>query len=318
MRATLQLGFQYIWIKQLYIDQEDKEDMRCQLVQMNIICMKCAEELIQDLAYCNRKSPIFESMVDEDFDSSCYVPWSSGFMGDLEAYSKRELTYESYVLRALDGIFGFYAQLKPSVAQYWGLPLRWVGCRLSPWNPSTAELGPYDIARSKHDDIERVSNVAVVWLKSGVTCRYLNNMKYVEDSFTAPLFVETKQGGLVEPNEEFAPLLASGQPYEALGFTCIFRITTHVFDVSFIECRPYRIMDNRGESALFPVSSKTRHWVTKGKGEFPNEDSWTHFVVQTNIGAPDRGLVWYLNLTHVEATSSSNLAFDTDTFNRLG
>ncbi|KAI1055955.1 hypothetical protein LB506_009131 [Fusarium annulatum] len=47
---------------------------------------------------------------------------------NLEAYSKRELTYDSDVLRAMEGIFGFYAQLEPSVEQYWGLPLRWVGC----------------------------------------------------------------------------------------------------------------------------------------------------------------------------------------------
>lgn len=39
MHVTLQLGFQYIWVDQLCVDQRDAEDMSCQLSQMNTICM---------------------------------------------------------------------------------------------------------------------------------------------------------------------------------------------------------------------------------------------------------------------------------------
>lgn len=95
-------------------------------------CMTCAEELIQDFAICERTVfPIFERILYKDSDIDTYLPRSWRFMTNLEAYSKRELTYDSDVLSAMEGVFGFYAQLEPSVEQYWGLPLRWVGCQLS-------------------------------------------------------------------------------------------------------------------------------------------------------------------------------------------
>jgi hypothetical protein len=39
MRVTLQLGFRYIWVDQLCVDQRETEDMSCQLGQMNTICL---------------------------------------------------------------------------------------------------------------------------------------------------------------------------------------------------------------------------------------------------------------------------------------
>lgn len=84
----------------------------------------CAQELIKDFAKCEPDFRIFERMADEDSDSQQYLPRSGRFMQDLKAYSKRELTYDSDVLRAMDGVFAFYAQLEPPVEQYWGLPVR--------------------------------------------------------------------------------------------------------------------------------------------------------------------------------------------------
>jgi hypothetical protein len=294
--------------------------------------MICAEECIKDFASCERRVPIFERMADQDSDSEQYLPRSSRFVQDVEAYSKRELTYDSDVLRAMDGVFGFYAQLEPSVEQYWGLPLRWVGCRLP-----TAES--YLTARLKHDDVVGALLWAMLWepawselqtIKTDVVKRngfptwswsgwkvevvwgHLMNIEYREKTFTAPLFVETTTGGLVEPNKEFARSLVSGKSYASLGLTCILQITTEVFDVPFIECAPYRPTTSE-ESNWFPTRRKGQHWVTKD--ECLNESNWTHFVVQKNIGASERGLVWLLDLTHGGATRSSDLAFDTDTIN---
>ncbi|SPJ76037.1 related to tol protein [Fusarium torulosum] len=399
MRVTLQLGFRYIWVDQLCIDQRDTEDMRFQVGQMNTIynqasttivaaagesssyglpgvgqrlrtipnkftlngttwkfrprlikyhvgdsrwsargwtyqeavfsrrcvifaddqvffqcgCMTCAEELIEDFANCERQDPIFERMADEESDSGQQLPRSRGFMRDLEAYSKRELTYDFDVLRAMDGVFGFYAQLEPSVEQYWSLPLRWVGCHLSIENLSTAT--------SKHDDVTGLAkrNGFPTWSWSGwkveVTWSYLKDIKHLEKSFTAPLFVETTTGGLVEPNEEFARSLASGQSFAALVLTYILRITTKVFDVPFIESAPYRPTLSWKKSDWFPTRRKGQLWTTKD--ECPQESNWAHFVVQKNIGAPERGLVWSLYLTHGGATSSSDLAFDTINLNPM-
>jgi hypothetical protein len=49
MRVTLQLGFRYIWVDQLCIDQRDTEDMSCQLGQMNTICMLSTRSETQGL-----------------------------------------------------------------------------------------------------------------------------------------------------------------------------------------------------------------------------------------------------------------------------
>lgn len=38
MHVTTQLGFRYLWVDQLCIDQTNAQDMSCQLGQMNTIC----------------------------------------------------------------------------------------------------------------------------------------------------------------------------------------------------------------------------------------------------------------------------------------
>ncbi|KAH7215260.1 hypothetical protein DER44DRAFT_806377 [Fusarium oxysporum] len=223
-------------------------------------------------------------MVDQGLD----IPGSSVLS---QAYSKRELTYDSDVLRAMEGVFGFYAQLEPSVEQCWGLPLRWTGFAKRNGFPTWSWSG---------------------W-KVGVRWNFLENVEHLEKSFTAPLFVETTTGGLVQLNNALARLLTSGQSYAALGLTYILRITTEVFDVPFIECEPYRPTITWEKSDSFPTRRKGQHWVTKE--DYPHEGIWTHFVVQKNIGASERGLVWPLDLTHGGAATSSDLAFGTDTIN---
>ncbi|EXM19810.1 hypothetical protein FOTG_12253 [Fusarium oxysporum f. sp. vasinfectum 25433] len=250
-------------------------------------CMTRAEELIQDFANCERVVfPIFERITYEDSDIGIYLPRSWRFMTDLEAYSKRELTYDSDVLRAMEGVFGFYAQLEPSVEQCWGLPLRWVGCELS----SLDEQNIYRIARSKHDDVVGALLWAMLWepawseihilktgfakrngfptwswsgWKVGVRWKFLENVEHLEKSFTAPLFVETTTGGLVQLNNALARSLTSGQSYAALGLTYILRIRTEVFDVPFIKCTPYRPTTTWEKSDSFPTRRKGQHWVTK-------------------------------------------------------
>ncbi|KAG7407651.1 hypothetical protein Forpe1208_v012722 [Fusarium oxysporum f. sp. rapae] len=236
----------------------------------------------------------------------------------------------------MEGVFGFYAQLKPSVEQYCGLPLRWVGCELS----SLDEEIIYRIARSKHDDVVGALLWVMLWepawseihilktgfarrngfptwswsgWKVGVRWNFLENVEHLEKSFTAPLFVETTTGGLVEFNNALARSLTSGQSYAALGLTYILRITTEVFDVPVIECAPYRPTTTWEKSDSFPTRRKGQYWVTKE--DYPREGIWTHFVVQKNVGASERGLVWSLDLTHGGAATSSDLAFDTDTIN---
>ncbi|KAG5761984.1 hypothetical protein H9Q72_009913 [Fusarium xylarioides] len=421
MDVTIQLGFRYIWIDQLCIDQTNTQDMNCQLGQMNTIynqasvtiiaaagessshglpgvgqcprtipnnftlngttwrykpiaftnhvgaskwstrgwtyqeavfsrrcvifaddqvfyqcgSMTCAEELIHDFESCERVVfPIFERILYEDSDSGVYLPSSWRFMTNLEAYSKREHTYDSDVLRAMEGIFGFYAQLEPSVEQYWGLPLRWVGCQLS----NLDEKNVYHIAKSKHDDVVGAILWAMLWeprwseihipktgfarrdgfptwswsgWKVGVRWNFLENVKHLEKSFTAPLFAETTAGGLVELNDKLARSLNSGQSYESLGLTYVLRITTEVFDLPFIEHAPYRPTKTWAKSNSFPTRRKGQHWVTKG--DHQGEGIWTHFVIQKNIKTPERGLVWSLDLTHGGAATSSDLAFDTET-----
>ncbi|KIL93970.1 hypothetical protein FAVG1_02532 [Fusarium avenaceum] len=220
----------------------------------------------------------FERMADENSDSQPYLPRGGRFMQDLKAYSKRELTYDFDVLRAMDGVSGFYAQLEPSVEQYWGLPLRWVGCVI----PSEY----YRTARLKHDDVVGAFLWAMLWkpawsevqsTKTGlakrsgfptwswsgwkveVTWSYLKNIKHLGNSFTVPLFVETATGGLVEFNKEFARSIASGQSYAALGLTHILTITTEVFDVPFIECAPYRHTPTLKRRDSFPIRYKGQH-----------------------------------------------------------
>ncbi|RKL03978.1 hypothetical protein BFJ68_g6622 [Fusarium oxysporum] len=423
MHVAIQLGFRYLWVDQLCIDQTNTEDMSRQLGQMNTIynqasvtiiaaagnsssydlpgvgkrprtipnkftldgttwkyktipfsnhvgaskwstrgwtyqeavfsrrcvifaddqvfyqcgCMACAEELIQDFANCERVVfPIFERITYEDSDVGIYLPRSWRFMTNLEAYSKRELTYDSDVLRAMEGVFGFYAQLEPSVEQCWGLPLQWVGCELS----SLDEHNIYRIARSKHDDVVGALLWAMLWepawseihilktgfakrngfptwpwsgWKVGVRWNFLENVEHLEKSFTAPLFVETTTGGLVQLNNALARSLTSGQSCAALGLTYILRITTEVFDVPFIKCTPYRPTTTWEKSDSFPTRRKGQHWVTKE--DYPHEGIWTHFVVQKSIGASERGLVWSLDLTHGGAATSSDLASGTDTIN---
>ncbi|VUC27618.1 unnamed protein product [Clonostachys rosea] len=424
MHVTLQLGFRYIWVDQLCIDQRNPDDMSCQLGQMNTIynqasvtivaaagesssyglpgvgqrlrtipnqikkngmtwkyrtglykyhlgdskwstrgwtyqeavfsrrcvifaddqvffqcgCMCCAEELVEDFGNCEGRDRIFEHMSDKDLDPRDNLPRSWRFMTDVEEYSRRELTYDSDVLRAMDGVFGFYAQLEPSVEQYWGLPLRWAGCKLSIGDRQTPV---YRLAISKHGDVAGALLWAMLWksawsevqnIEAGLARRngfptwswsgwkvevrwsFLTNINHLEKSFTAPLFVETMTGELLELNNEFAQSLASGQSYAALGLTYILRITTKVFDVPFIECAPYRPTFYYGKSDSFLPRRQGQHWVTKE--EYPREEgSWTHFVVQKNIGGPERGIVWSLDLTHGGATSTSDLTFDTDTIN---
>jgi hypothetical protein len=253
-------------------------------------------------------------------------------MRALEAYSKRELTYDSDILRAMDGVFGYYAQVEPSVEQYWGLPLRWLGCKLS--------YKEYPTAALKHDDVVGAFLCAMLWqprrrgvqiIKTGfekrngfptwswcgwkvqVTWTGMANTRHLKWGFKAPVFVETTTGGLIELNDEFARSLASGQSYTSLGVTCILRITTKVFDLPFIECALYRATPALEENDSFPARRGGQHWVKKDEG--PGGGNLTHFVVQKNIGTSDRGLVWYLDLTKGGATTSSDLSFDTDTVN---
>ncbi|KLO81322.1 tol protein [Fusarium fujikuroi] len=298
-------------------------------------CMTCAEELIQDFAICERTVfPIFERILYKDSDIGTYLPRSWRFMTNLEAYSKRELTYDSDVLRAMEGVFGFYAQLEPSVEQYWGLPLRWAGCQLS----NLDEKNVYHVAKSKHNDVMGAILWAMLWepawseyhilktgfvrrdgfptwswsgWKAGVRWNFLENVEHLEKSFTAPLFVETTAGGLVELNDALARPLTSGQSYASLGLTYILRITTKVFDVPFIERAPYKPTTSWAKSDSFPARRKGQHWVTKEDHSF--EGKWTHFVVQKNIETSERGLVWSLDLTHGGAATSSDLVPDIDT-----
>ncbi|KAF5645864.1 uncharacterized protein FTJAE_2294 [Fusarium tjaetaba] len=419
--VTIQLGFRYIWIDQLCIDQTNTQDMNCQLGQMNTIynqasvtiiaaagesslhglpgvgqcprtipnnfildgttwrykpisfanhvgasrwstrgwtyqeavfsrrcvifaddqvfyqcgSMTCAEELIHDFESCERVVfPIFERILYQDSDSRVYLPSSWRFMTNLEAYSKRELTYDSDVLRAMEGIFGFYAQLEPPVEQYWGLPHRWVGCQLS----NLYRKDVYHVAKSKHNDVVVAILWAMLWeprwseiqipesglarrdgfptwswsgWKVGVRWNFLENVKHLERSFTAPLFAETTAGTLVELNDTLARSLTSGQSYPTLGLTYILRITTKVFDVPFMELAPYRPTRTWAKSNSFPTRRKSQHWVTMDDQSL--EGRWTHFVVQKNIETPGRGIVWSLDLTSGGATSASHLAFGTDT-----
>jgi hypothetical protein len=240
--------------------------------------MMCAEELIKDFAYCDRLFPIFERMAEEDSDSGKYRPRTWRSMGDLEAYSKRELTYDSDILRAMEGVFSFYTQLELSVEQYWGLPPRWVGCQNS--------VDDYHTARLKHDDVVSALLWTMLWgpawteaqnIKTGlakrsgfrtwswsgwkvqVRWRRPKNVKYLKKSFTAPLFVETITSGLIEPNGEFARSLASGQFHAVLGLTYILRITTKVFDVPFIECAAYRPTPTSRMTGSFPTRRNGQH-----------------------------------------------------------
>ncbi|KAF5696779.1 hypothetical protein FGLOB1_13264 [Fusarium globosum] len=297
-------------------------------------CMTYAEEIIQDFANCEGVlSPIFERISYEDSDIGIYLPRSWKFMTNLEAYSKRELTYDSDALRAMEGIFSFYAQLVPSVEQYWGLPLRWVGCQLS----NLEEKNVYYVAKSKHNDVVGAVLWAMLWepawsgvnisktgfarrdgfptwswsgWKVGVRWNFLENVKYLEKSFTAPLFVETTAGGLVEVKDALARSLNSGKSYATLGLTHMLRITTVAFDLPFIERTPFRPTTSWAKSHSFPTRCKSQHWVNKE--DHPGEGKWTHFVVQKNIETSERGLVWSLDLTRGGAATSSDLALDTD------
>ncbi|KAI1033216.1 hypothetical protein LB503_008456 [Fusarium chuoi] len=233
----------------------------------------------------------------------------------------------------MEGIFGFYAHLVPSVEQYWGLPLRWVGCQLS----NLEEKNVYYVAKSKHNDVVGAILWAMLWepawsgvdvsktgfarrdgfptwswsgWKVGVRWNFLENVKYLEKSFTAPLFVETTAGGLVELNDALARSLTPGQSYASLGLTYIMRMTTKVFDLPFIERTPYRPTTSWTKSDSFPRRRKGQHWVTKE--DHPGEGKWTHFVAQKNIETSERGLVWSLDLTHGGAATSSDLVFDID------
>ncbi|KAF4993056.1 hypothetical protein FGRMN_6744 [Fusarium graminum] len=418
MLVTLQLGFRYLWVDQLCIDQGNPEDMSCQLSQMNIIynrasvtivaaagesssyglpgvgqrrrtipnkikmngttwkyrtgmygyqlgdskwltrgwtyqeavfsrrcvifadeqvffqcgSMSCAEELIEDFAGCKGRSAIFERMSDFSWEES--LPRGCKFMTDMSTYSKRELTYDSDVLRALEGVFGFYAQLEPPVEQYWGLPLRWVSCRLSLKNRKTPL---HDLARSSHGDVVGAFLWAMLWepawsevktMRTGfakrsgfptwswsgwkveVTWSWLDSMEQLEKSFRVPLFVETTAGGMVEVNNEFVRSLTPGQSYTALGLTSILRITTKLFDVPFIESAPYKHTLYWETTDSYPTRYKGKHWVRKE--ECFDEDKWTHFIIQKNFGSSEKGLVWSLDLTHGGETSISDLALDTD------
>ncbi|TXB99882.1 hypothetical protein FocTR4_00013708 [Fusarium oxysporum f. sp. cubense] len=384
MHVAIQLGFRYIWVDQLCIDQTNTEDMSCQLGQTNTIynqatvtiiaaagessshglpgvgqrprtipnkftldgttwkfmpkpisyhvgdskwstrgwtyqeavfsrrcvifadnqvfyqcgCMTCAEELIQDFANCERVVfPIFERISYEDSDTGIYLPRSWRFMTYLEAYSKRELTYDSDVLRAMEGIFRFYVQLEPSVEQYCGLPLRWVGCQLSNLN----EQNVYRIARSKHDDVVGAFLWAMLWEPAWSEVHIPKTGFAKRNGFPTWSWSGWKVG------------LTSGKSYKALGSTYILRIATEVFDVPLIECEPYRPTITWEKSDSFPTRRKGQHWVAKE--DYPREGIWTHFVARKNIGASERGLVWSLDLTHGGAATSFDLAFDTDTIN---
>ncbi|KAF5691965.1 hypothetical protein FCIRC_151 [Fusarium circinatum] len=297
--------------------------------------MTCSEELIQDFATCERVIfPIFERILYEDSGTAVYLPRSWRFMTNLEAYSKRELTYDYDVLRAMEGIFGFYAQLEPSVEQYWGLPLRWVGCKLS----NLDNKNVYHVAKLKHDDVVGAILWAMLWepawsdihilqtgfakrdgfptwswsgWKVGVRWNFLENVEHLEKSFKVPLFAETTAGGVVELKDALARSLISSGSYASLGLTCILRITTKVFDVPFVERAPYRPTKAWAKKNSFPTRRKSQHWATKEDHSL--EGKWTHFVVQKNIGTPERGIVWSLDLTRGGAVSISQLAFDGDT-----
>lgn len=340
------LGFQLgnsKWLTRGWTYQEAVFSRRCVIFaddQVFFQCgtMSCAEELIQDFNSCiidfEHRGRMFECISDNGKGLSKSSLRSSRFMADLKAYSEREMTYDSDILRAMDGVFSFYAHLQPPVEQYWGLPLRWVGCAISALDQEDAI---YSTARSKHHDVVGAFLWAMLWepewrntevietgldkrdsfptwswcaWKSEVRWNFLSNIKHLEDSFTLSLFAETTTGGLVEIDDKFAQSLTSSQCFSALGLTYILRITTLAFDVPFIETEPYRFLGNWKDENPFPVRERGQHWVAKEEGR--DGDSWTHFIVQKSIGSPDTGLFWSLHLTHGGPTCCSDLSFVAD------
>ncbi|KAH7175045.1 uncharacterized protein B0J16DRAFT_388872 [Fusarium flagelliforme] len=340
------LGFQLgnsKWLTRGWTYQEAVFSRRCVIFaddQVFFQCgtMSCAEELMEDFDNCiidfEHRGRMFECISDKDKGLSQSTLRSSTFMADLKAFSEREMTYDSDVLRAMDGVFSFYAQLQPPVEQYWGLPLRWVGCAISAFDQEDAI---HSTARSKHHDVVGAFLWAMLWepewrntevietglnkrngfptwswcaWKSEVRWNFLSNMKNLEDSFTVPLFAETTTGGLVEVDDEFAQSLTSSQSFSALGLTYILRITTLAFDVSFVETEPYRFSGNWNDGNSFATRERGQHWVAKDDGH--DGGTWTHFIVQKAIGSPDRGLFWSLSLTHGGETRCSDLSFVAD------
>ncbi|CZR48109.1 uncharacterized protein FPRO_12719 [Fusarium proliferatum ET1] len=312
------------WSKRRWKYQEAVFSCRCVIIAEDqvfhqCVCMTCAEEWTQDFANCELITfPVFERILYKDSDIGTYLPRSWRFMTNLEAYSKRELTYDSDVLRAIEGVFGFYAQLEPSLEQYWGQPLRWVGCQLS----NLEEKNVYHFVKSKHNDVMGAILWAMLWEPAWSEIHILKTEFFRRDSFptwswsgwksfTAPLFVEATAGGLLELNNALARSLTSGQSYTNLGLTYILRITTKVFDVPFIERAPYKPTTSWARSDSFPARHKGQHWVNKEDHSL--EGRWTQFVVQKNIETSERGLVWSLDLTHGGAATSSDLVFDIDT-----
>ncbi|KAF2994672.1 hypothetical protein E8E13_001426 [Curvularia kusanoi] len=298
------------WLKRGWTYQEAVFSRRCVIfaddqVYFQCGCMSRAEELIEDLKpyHAFGSYRIFPRISDTTReDERVYWPKSGDFMEDLERYSKRDLTYDSDVLRALDGVFTFYAQLKPSVEHFWGLPLRWIGCKL--YTDGRGEDAIYRVARSRHGDMIGALLWAMLWepvwsevqfqesgfakrggfptwswsgWKVGVSWNYLRDDLPLKQAFTTPLSVEIT-GGVVILDEKFAQSLNSGQSYAALGLSPILRIEARVFDVPFIECEPFRPSLEHTNEDPYPARCKGQHWVRKEEG--PNEGNWTYFSVQ--------------------------------------
>ena len=340
------IGFQLgksKWLTRGWTYQEAVFSRRCIIFaeeQVFFQCgtMSCAEELLEDFNNCiidfEHRGRMFECISDKEKGLTQSSLRSSRFMADLQAFSEREMTYDSDILRAMDGVFSFYAQLQPPVEQYWGLPLRWAGCAISAFDQEDAI---YSTARSKHHDVVGALLWAMLWepewrntevketrldqrdgfptwswcaLESEARWTFLSNIRHLENSFTVPLFAETTTGRPVEVNNDFAQSLTSSQCFAALGLTYILRITTETFDLPFIESEPYRFPGNRAYGNSFLTRETGQHWVATEEGH--GRGTWTQFIVQKNIGFPDRGLFWSLSLTHSGATCCSDLSFVAD------
>lgn len=69
----------------------------------------------------------------------------------LEEYSTRELTYESEILNAVQGLFNSFANSYLNIQQYWGIPIRWSGYYNSRPDARTANRSNVSGARFSGD-----------------------------------------------------------------------------------------------------------------------------------------------------------------------
>ncbi|KAF5980940.1 hypothetical protein FCOIX_4546 [Fusarium coicis] len=366
MFVTIRLGFRYIWIDQLCIDQTNTQDMNCQLGQMNTIYNQASVTIIAaagessshglpGVGQCRRTIPNNFTLNGTTWRHKPIAftnhvgasKWSTrGWIYQEAVFSRRcvifaddQVFYQCGSMACAEELIHDFENCERVVFPIFERilyqdPDSGVGCQLS----NLVKRDVYRVAKSKHNDVVGAVLWAMLWeprwseidipktgfanrdgfptwswsgWKVGVRWNFLDNAEHLEKSFTAPLFAETIEGGLVELNDTLARSLASGQSYQTLGLTYILRITTQVFDVPFMELAPYRPTRTWAKSNSFPTRRKSQHWVTKTDHSL--ESRWTHFVVQKNIGTPERGIVWSLDLTGGGAASASHLAFGTDT-----